>query len=203
MNVKRSFWHSQIAPARRETVAVSTASKVPATPRKPFGVWFSIALVLLIAGGALGWIAGKRIEVLSYLHERQRLSALSEADQAHTDLIVAALSKVTQMRLLAGPLAKPDLQARTRREQIDNLNLLRQRADLAEIKPILDFNLARAEVLFAEKAGDPQQAAQSIESARAIIQALGWEDSSDDALHDIAKREANFGNLGIARKAQE
>jgi len=171
--------------------------------RKPFGVWFSVALVLLIAGFAVGWLFGERVDYFWYLHERHRLSTLPKVEQAQADWMITALGKVAEMRLRASPVAEPNLQDQARRGQIDALNHMRQIGELAEIKPILDLSVARAEVLLAEKSSDPQQAAQARETARALIQSLGWEDSSDDALRAIAAREANFWNPDFTRKVQK
>lgn len=172
-----------------------------AMPRKPIGVWFSIALLPLIGGAAVGWKAGKQLAVVWHHHQQQSVGSLPSIEREHIDSVTSALSEVTLLRLIVASTASdPSKQQTVRQYQIEALNRLRERTDLADIRPILDLNLAADEASLAQISRDPQQAAQSMQSARMLVQSLGWEDSSDEALRLLAKAEADFLRPGIFRK---
>jgi hypothetical protein len=173
-------------------------------PRRPFGVWFSIALVLLIAGSLVGWEAGKRLAVAWHRHERQRVGTLTSKEREHMDAVSSALSEVMLMRLIvAGAASNPSKRQMLRQSQIEALNRLRQRNDLGDIKPILDLNLAADEVLLGETNPDQRAQTQAMQSARELVQSLGWKDSSDSALEKLAKRENDFLTPGFIRKVEK
>jgi hypothetical protein len=170
-------------------------------PRKPIGVWFSIALVLLILGAGLGWKLGQRLAVYRFRHQREAAAKLPASERPHVEAVFSALTAVTVSRLYAGiTTPNPRFRAKALHAEIATLNRAGQRADLQDVKPIFDLNLAIAYVRLAEEESETQQSAQAMQSAHALFQSLGWKDDSDDALRAAAKRELDFWNPDFTKK---
>jgi hypothetical protein len=170
--------------------------------RKPIGVWFSIALVILILGAGLGWKLGQRLAVYRFRYQREAAAKLPASERPHVEAVFSALTTVTVSRLYAGiTTPNPSFRTKALQSEIATLNRARQRPDLQDVEPIFDLNLAIAYVRLAEEESETQQAAQAMQSAHALFRSLGWKDDSDDALRAAAKRELDFWNPDFTKKA--
>ncbi len=173
----------------------------------PIGVWFSVALALLILGVGLGWKLGQRLAVTWYRSHQQRSGPLSPVEQARIHSIISALNAAQTSGLYAG-LANdtndPKLRERILRADIERLRSLSARPELAEIRPVIDLNLGIAYAIAAtidKQDASKDAAAQDMQSAQALFQSLGWQDCSEAMLNTVAKRELDRWHPELAAKA--
>jgi|HubBroStandDraft_1064217.scaffolds.fasta_scaffold17629_2 hypothetical protein len=175
--------------------------------RKPIGVWFSIALVILILGVGLGWKVGQKLAVSWYRSHPQRSGTLSPTEQARVHSIISALSAVQISGVYAG-LANdtndPKVRETILRADIEHLRGLSARPELAEIKPVIELHLGIAHAIAAtieEQHAGENAAVQDMQSAQALFQSLGWQDCSEETLKTVAERELARWHPDLAAKA--
>jgi hypothetical protein len=165
--------------------------------RKPFEVWFSLALAILALSTWSGWKLGERIAVHWYHHQQQKLGA----EQGRFESMLSVLDGLETTEIFASALAASsgkELQlGKYLRAEITELERLKGRPDYGEIKTILEMQLGLAHVNAAmaeEQSGHKDLADSDIKSAQALFQSLGWKDYSTDALRIAAKRELDGWN---------
>jgi hypothetical protein len=176
-------------------------------PRKPIGVWFSIALALLILGVGLGWKLGQRLAVTWFRSHQQSSGPLSRAEQARIHFIVSALSAVQTSALyprMANDMNDSKLRDKTLRADIEYLRVLSVRPELAEIRPVIELHLGIAYAIAAtieKQDASKDAAAQDMRSAQTVFQSLGWQDCSEETLKTLAERGLARWHPDLAAKA--
>jgi hypothetical protein len=165
--------------------------------RKPFGVWFSLALAILALSTWSGWKLGERIAVYWYHHQQQKLGA----EQGRFESMLSVLDGLQTTELFASALAASsgkELElGKYLRAEITELERLKGRPDYHEIKPLLEMHLALAyanTAIAEEQSGHKDLADSDMKSAQALFQSLGWKDYSTDALRIAGKRELDLWN---------
>jgi len=141
--------------------------------RKPFGVWFSLALAILALSTWSGWELGERIAVYWYHHQQQKLGA----EQRRFESMLSDLDDLQTMEIFASALAASsgkELElGEYLRAEITELERLKGRPDYREIKPILEMQLGLAYVNAAmaeEQSGHKDRADSDMKSAQALFQ---------------------------------
>ena len=162
-------------------------------PRKPIGVWSSIALVILCLGFWAGWKVGERIAVYAYKHRTPPPDSLSPSEAAQID---SALSELYQIQIFAAYSEISSGDSRLRKqpspETIRALEKLRKTGKVQELQPVVDLNLAygyAAAAVGMEEDGNTQAASTYLRSAQPLFQSLGWKDYSDEALRSLGEEE--------------
>jgi hypothetical protein len=159
--------------------------------RGPIGVWFSVALAIIVLGYCAGWYVGDGIANYS---NRYR-GGLSRPEQDHLDSMLSELNTFADESGWPYVALTFDLRMDSKKDltgKIARLAALRLQADAREITPEIDLaiGLAHVEAAMAEEQdNNPQAAAEHIESAQMLFQTLGWQDCSKDALKAVAQRE--------------
>lgn len=160
--------------------------------RKQFGVWFSLALAILVLSTWSGWKLGERIAVYGYHHQRQKLGA----EQGRFEAMLSDLGDLQTREVFARALASSsgkDLElGKYLRAEITELERLMGRPDYGEIKTVLEMQLGLAYVNAAmaeEQSGHEDLADSDMKSAQALFRSLGWKDYSADTLRAVAKHE--------------
>ena len=160
--------------------------------RGPIGVWFSLALGILVLGYLIGCYLGDGIAIYSHRFR----GGLSRTERAHLDSVLSELNTFADetgwpyIALTSDLLrmdSKKDLTGR-----ITRLETLRQQPDALEIRPNIDLaiGLAHVEAAMAEEQDNNAEAAtEHMKSAQSLFQTLGWQDWSEGALKAVAKRE--------------
>lgn len=169
--------------------------------RGPIGVWFSVALALLILGGWLGYVTGSRVALHWFLHEREKQGPLHGPDRAHAESALSALTFIQTAQLYAGVTQNDEnLGKKYLLREIEGLEKLQRLPDVQEIRPITDFYVGFAYVdaaLADEQENNKESAAMHMSSAQALFQSLGWRDYSADALRTVAGRELDKWKLHV------
>ena len=173
----------------------------------PIGVWFSLALALLILGVGLGWKVGQRLAATWYRSHQQRSGPLPAAEQARIHSIISALGAAQTSGLYAGlanDTKDPKIRERILRADIEDLRRLSARPELAEIRPVIDLHLGIAYAIAAtieKQDASKDAAARDMQSAQALFQSLGWQDCSEETLKTIAESEMARWHPELAAKA--
>ena len=161
--------------------------------REPVGVWFSIALIILVLGACAGWMLGSALARYSYRRHQEQQGPLSKLERARVDSELAVLSAVqTEMFHELFALEKSQPPHKYLRDEIGRLENLKLRSDSPAIKSLIDLRQGLAYVRAAMADGenhDEVQAKQNMQSAQALFKSLGWLDYSDETLKAVAKRE--------------
>jgi len=159
----------------------------------PIGVWFSIALAILVFGLCIGWMLGARIAVYSYRFRQQRTGVLSRPEQAHIESVLSELSAFQWVQLsavFASTFEEP--RKKHLNDELAGLEALKSRSDAQEIRQVIDLEtgLAHVDVAIAEERDNNKvAAAEHMKSAQTLFQALGWQDCSEETLQAVEKRE--------------
>jgi hypothetical protein len=166
----------------------------PRMKRGPFGVWFSLALAILVLGVWVGWKLGARIAAYSYRSRQQKIGTLSTTQRRHIESVSSDLSAAQAVQLLYVAVAFHDkkLGKEYLSAQIAGLEARRHQSDAPEIRPVLDLDLGLAYVdaaMAEERDNNKELAAQHMKSAQALFQSLGWQDYSEETLRAVAQRE--------------
>jgi hypothetical protein len=77
-------------------------------------------------------------------------------------------------------------------EQLEKIDAFSGRVKTAEAKPVMEMNLALADVVAAiaeERRNNKDLAANDIRSAQALYRSLGWRDYSEETLKVLAQHE--------------
>jgi hypothetical protein len=160
---------------------------------KRIGVWFGLALTILVLSAWLGLKLGTRIAVHQYRSAQNRsLGTLSAPEHAHLESVLDELEAISFLRLTFLVSPNDNKLKKTLPEQIAKIDAFRRKVNTAEAKPVIDMNLALADVVAAiaeEQSNSKDQAANYMRSAQSLYQSLGWQDYSEDELRDLAQSE--------------
>jgi hypothetical protein len=162
-------------------------------PRKPFGVWFSVALLILVVSLWAGWKLGGRVAVHRDRVRPTPAGSLSPAEALQLEAEIAELGDIQTLSVFAMTVAGD---AKMRNEAlpafIRGLEAFQQKAKSPGLTSVVDLNLAAVYVAAAagkEQDGDTEAATGYIRSAQPLFQSLGWRDFSDDTLRALGRRE--------------
>jgi hypothetical protein len=156
-------------------------------------VWFSVALVTLIASGWLGTQLGRRAAAYWLRHTREQQEEKYGPERVHLDTELDDLFAVDFLRIFV----VDDYGVKTYGETpilgaVNDLQRLDHHPEPSDLKPILDLELGLADLRAAsvEEQNDKKDSAESyMKSARAIFQSLGWRDTSEENLKNVMKIE--------------
>jgi hypothetical protein len=171
---------------------------------KSIGVWFSIALAILALSAWLGSKLGARIAVYRYHSAQSRsLGTLSGPEHEHLESVLDELQGIGFLRLTFLVSPNDDKLTKTLPEQLGNIDVFRGKVKTAEAKPVIDMNLALADVvaaIAAEQSNNKDRAATYMRSAQSLYRSLGWRDYSEATLRDLAQREIDKWKLDRSAK---
>lgn len=157
------------------------------------GVWFSLALAIFLLSGWLGSTLGARLAVYRYRSaQSRRLGTLNAPEHAHLELVLDELQSIGFLRLTYLITLTDNQPLVPRPEQLGKIDAFRRKVATAEAKPVMEMNLALADVVAAiteERQGNIDRAADDIRSAQALYRSLGWRDYSEESLKALAQRE--------------
>jgi hypothetical protein len=162
-----------------------------AMKKGPIGVWFSVALGILVLGYWIGWELGAGIAVYSCRFRQQKKRAQVESVLWELD----ALQKLQLYAVFASTFKKARKQNPT--DEIAGLESLRRRSGAQEMRPVIDLEIALAHVdaTIAEDQDNNKEAATNhMQYAQTLFQSLGWQDCSEETLRAVAKRELDRRN---------
>lgn len=169
--------------------------------RGPIGVWFSVALALLILGVWLGYMTGAKVAQHWVLHQREKQGPLHGPDRAHAESALSALTFIQTAQLYAGVTQNDEnLGKKYLLREIEGLEKLQRLPDAQEIRPVTDLYLGFAYVDAAmadEQENNKESAVMHMNSAQALFQSLGWRDYSANALKAVAVRELDKWKLRV------
>ncbi len=156
------------------------------------GVWFSLTLAILVLSALLGSKVGARVAVYRYRSAQNRsLGTLSAPEHAHLESVLNELQTIGffQVAFLISP--NDEKFKKTLPEQLGQIDAYRKKVNTAEAKPVIDMNLALADMVaaIAEEQSNKDRAANYMRSAQSLYQSLGWRDCSEDTLKANAQRE--------------
>jgi hypothetical protein len=157
------------------------------------GVWFSLALAILVLSAWLGSKLGARVAVYRYRSAQSRsLGTLSASEHAHLESVLDELEAIGFLRLTFLVSPNDDKLKKTLPEQLGKIDAYRRKVKTAEAKPVIDMNLALANVVAAiaeEQSNNKDRTANYVRSAQSLYQSLGWRDYSEETLRDMAQRK--------------
>lgn len=168
------------------------------------GVWFSLALAILVLSALLGGKVGERVAVYRYRSAQNRsLGNLSAPEHAHLESVLDELQAIGMFRL--GILVSPNNEKLrpTFPDQLARFESFGKKVTTAEAKPVRDLNLALSDVVAAiveEQSNNKERAANYMRSAQSLYQSLGWRDYSDNTLRAMAERELDKWKLDSPNK---
>lgn len=171
---------------------------MPGMKKGPIGVWFSVALVILVSSAWVGSKAGSKIAQYWDSRQRQKQGTLSVPEWAHVESTLSELSAIQTLQLYAvtthnnKSLAKKYLF-----NEIEGLENLKRRSRAVEIGPVIDMylGLACADSAMAEEQDNNKEVATKyMNSAETLFRSLGWRDYSAKTLRIVARRELDRWN---------
>jgi hypothetical protein len=164
----------------------------------PIGVWFSVALAVLVLGIWLGWKLGPGIALRCYRFRQEKIGRLSQTERAHVDSLLSELSALQTSWPYAAVANQPNGAGKKfLTAELARLVALQSRPDAQEIRPVIDLEIALAHVDAAvaeEQDHSPEAATTHMKSAQALFQSLGWQDRSEQVLRAVARRELDKRN---------
>ena len=159
------------------------------------GVWFSLTLAILLLSAWLGSTLGARVAVYRYRSAQSRgLGTLSAPEHAHLESVLDELQSIGFLRLTFLITLTDNKSAVPLPEQLRKIDAFRRKVNTAEAKPVMEMNLALADVVAAiseERGNNKDRAANEISSAQALYRSLGWRDYSEETLKALARSELN------------
>lgn len=176
-----------------------------AMKKGPFGVWFSVALGVLVLSLWLGSMLGSSVARYWYGHHQEERGKLSAPEQVRVESELAELSALQTLRLLASlPPKTGNSSDKNLLNAIEGFEKLRGRSKTPEINPVIDLELGLANVrgAMAERQNNNEEMAKKLmQSAQLLFKSLGWQDYSEETLKVIAEREFEWRHLQV--KANE
>jgi hypothetical protein len=173
---------------------------------KPIGVWFSALLVILVLSVWTGLEVGAIAARHWYRQHPLETGALSKTEQVRMQTLVFELQAAEFLRLYAN-ISWDDKKVEEKYlGEISNLERLRRRSNIEEIRPILVFDLGLAHIdaaMVEEQNDEKDLAKQHMEFAKNLFESLGWQDCSDETLAAVAKRDQHKWNPGLPKKASQ
>lgn len=171
--------------------------RMVAMKRGPIGVWFSVALVILVLGAWVGFKAGSKIAQYQDTRQRQKQGRFHGTEWAHIESTLSDLSAIQVLHLYAVVTQNDQkLGKKYLLNEIAGLEGLRRRSG-QEIRPVIDLNLGLAYVdaaIAEEQDNNKELATRYMSSAQTLFQSLGWRDSSEETLRMVAGRELDDWN---------
>lgn len=169
-----------------------------AMKKGPIGVWFSVALAILVLGVWVGSTLGSKVAPYWYRHQQQEQGTLYGPERAHVESVLSELAAIQMLQVYA-VIAQNDkeLGKQYLLNEIRDLEALRQRSDAQEIKPVIDLGVGLAYVdaaMAEEQDNNKELATKYMKSAQTLFQSLAWQDYSEDALRIAARRELDKWN---------
>jgi hypothetical protein len=163
--------------------------------KRPIGVWFSVALVILVSGAWVGSKSGSKIAQYWDTRQRQEQGTLHGPEWARVDSVLSQLDALQLLHFLAG-ISQNDkkLGQKYLLNEIGGLEDLRRRPDAQEIRPVVDLYLGLAyvdEAMAEEQDNNKARAIKYMNSAQTLFQSLGWRDYSEETLRSVARRDLN------------
>lgn len=164
--------------------------------KRPLGVWFSLALLIVIGSACVGYYAEVGLaRAHEYVRSRKTRSAVTP-EQVHFERVTSALYRIQVRRLLA---SFPNKRTEMLQGEVRDLEWIRSQADLQDIRPVAEVELAIAYANLAwvaETAANSSEAGSYMKLGQDLLRGAGWRDSSEDALRLVAKRERDLWNPG-------
>jgi hypothetical protein len=162
------------------------------------GVWFSVALVILVSSAWMGSKAGSKIAQHWENHQQQKQGALRGPNWAHLESTLSELSAIQISRLSAVAMRNDkNVTKKYLLNEIGGLEKLKRRSGAVEIGPVIDiyFGLAYVDAAMAEEQDNNRElATKYMNSAQTLFRSLGWRDYSGETLRIVAKRELDRWN---------
>jgi len=158
--------------------------------RRPIGVWFSAALLLLILSASVGYEAGVRIAHVRNRAKMETMGSLTAPERAHIQAVLSALEAMQQLRFLTSfgtEKVRSNLLF-----QIEKLETLRAQSEVQDLRPVADLDLGVFYAQLAmvqERANNTVKAREYMELARGLFRSLGWRDCSEGTLKAVAQRD--------------
>ena len=124
--------------------------------------------------------------------QSRSLGTLSASEHAHLESVLDELWVIGYLRLTFLISLNNDKFKESLPEQIGKIDAFRKKVNTAEAKPVVDMNVALADVVTAiadEQGDNKDRAANYMRSAQSLYQSLGWRDYSEATLRDFAQRE--------------
>jgi hypothetical protein len=168
------------------------------------GVWFILALTILVLSALLGGKVGEKVALYRYRSAQNRsLGNLSAPEHAHLELVLDELQAIGIFR--ADILISPNNEKLrpTFPDQLARFEAFGEKVKTAEAKPVRDLNLALSDVVTAiveEQSNNKDRAANYMRSAQSLYQTLGWRDYSENTLRAMAQRELDKWKLDSPSK---
>jgi hypothetical protein len=174
------------------------------TTKRPLGVWFSLALLILIGSAFVGYYAEVGFARAHEYVRSWRTRSAATPEQAHLEAVTSALYRIQARRLFA---TYPEKRTEFLQVEVRDLERLRLQPDLQDIRPVAEVELAIAYANLAwvaEGVGNSSEAASYMKLGQDLLRGAGWRDSSEDALRLVAKRERDYWDPGAkTRKGTE
>jgi hypothetical protein len=170
--------------------------------KRPFGVWFSVALALFALSIWLGSILGSRVARFWYQHYQLEYRTLSDAERTRVESELGVLSAIQTLRVY-GLVSqnKKELWDKYLDNEIRGLEEIKLWSKVEEIRPLIDFHLGLAHVTAAmEKHQENQEelAKNHLESAQVLFKSLGWRETSVETLEGITRQDLEQWRYGKA-----
>jgi hypothetical protein len=166
---------------------------MPAMTDRRFGVWFSVALVILALSAWLGSMLGARAALYLYRSaQRSSLGSLSSAEHARLENVLDELETIGFFRVTFLVSINNDKLKQDPSKRVGQFEDFGRRLRAAEAKPVFNMNLALANVVAAiadEQSKNNERAASHMRSAQSLYQSLGWRDYSEGTLRVVAEHE--------------
>lgn len=163
--------------------------------KKPIGVWFSVALALLIGGAWAGWKVGTEAAVKWHLRTRFSGTVTGPEERAQFTSDTSLLGSIQMTAALRYALScSPDARPKAIDGGIKVLRELRARHVGHKFMDAMELNLGFAyvaESVYQEERHEQTQAAEAMQSAESIFQSLGWNDVRPETLKSAATYEAD------------
>ena len=166
--------------------------------RRPIGVWFSLALLILILSSWLGYEAGVGIAHVRNRAKLRTMGSLSASERTHIQAVLSALDAMQELRFLTlfGTKFLTSFGTEKVRSlllfQIGKLEALRARPEIQDVRPAADLDLGVFYTQLAmveERANNSSEAREHMELAQSLFRSLGWQDCSEGTLKAVAQRE--------------
>jgi hypothetical protein len=172
---------------------------MPAMKDRRFGVWFSMALLILVLSGWLGSVLGTRVAVARYRSAQRRGSgSLAPAEHSRLENVLDELEAIGFFRITFLASINDDKLKQGLSERVSQFEDFGQGLKTAEAQPVFTMNLGLANVVAAivdEQNKNRERAASHIRSAQSLYQSLGWQDYSEGTLRAVAERELDHWRL--------
>lgn len=166
--------------------------KMVAMSRRPIGVWFSVALVILLVSLWLGSMLGSKIAGYWYGHYRLAQGTLSRSELSRVESELTDLDAAQTLRVLTLlTYSKKEFGDKYLLQEIAGLEEIKRRSSVSEVKSAIDLDLGLAHIDAAtteEQNNNTDLAKKNINAAQVVFESLGWKDYSEEALKIAAGR---------------